>query len=227
MNNELQTLPPHTVGQIDSLALDHVQPLLLCDVDEVVVHFLKGLESWLERNGLWLDPASFALNGNIRHKDSGEPLEDKLVGTAILSFFDEHTHELEAIDGAVEALHRLAHVGQIVMLTNIPDRFREARAANLAGHGLDFPIVTNSGPKGPAVAALARSQSGPVVFIDDHLGYLQSAREHHDEVDLVHFMQDHRFGRHLGHADFISLRTDNWREASEHIEELMVCRQVG
>ena len=208
----------NTLEQISRLRLNKARPLLLCDVDEVVVHFLKGLETWLDRNGLWLDPASFALNGNIKHKSDNKPLEEARVGPAIMSFFEELTHSLEAIDGAVPALHALAKHGDIVMLSNLPSQFKQERISNLASHGLTFPLVTNSGPKGPAIAAIADQHTGPVVFIDDHTGYLKSASEHLPHANLVHFMQDERFGRHVSHEDYIHYRTDNWTDAHRHIE---------
>jgi hypothetical protein len=212
------TLSENTLQQITRLRLDKARPLLLCDVDEVVVHFLKGLESWLDRNGLWLDPASFALNGNIKHKHDNQPLEEGKVGPAIMSFFEEFTQSLDAIEGAVPALNALAEHGDIVMLSNLPSQFKQDRITNLASHGLTFPLVTNSGPKGPAVAAIAAQHVGPVVFIDDHTGYLKSAFDHLPATNLVHFMQDERFGRHVNHEDYIHYRTDNWTDAHRHIE---------
>jgi len=207
-----------TAEQVSQLRLDKSRPLLVCDVDEVVVHFLKGLESWLDRNGLWLDPASFALNGNIKHKNDNQPLAEDLVGPAIMSFFGELTQSLEAIEGAVPALQALAKQGEIVMLSNLPSQFKQERISNLASHGLTFPLVTNSGPKGPAIAAIAAQHIAPVVFMDDHTGYLKSAAEHLPRANLVHFMQDERFGRHVNQKDYIHYRTDNWPDARRHIE---------
>ena len=208
-------------SQIEALKLDTSRPLLLCDVDEVVVHFLKGFEGWLDQNGLWLDPASFALNGNIKYKGSDRALEEDKVGPAIMGFFADLTHELQAIDDAVASLNSLSEIADIVMLTNLPSQFRQARIVNLASHGLHFPVVTNSGPKGPAIAAIAGNHQAPVVFIDDHVGYLKSAAEHLPSTVLIHFMQDERFGRHVTKEDFIHHRTDNWADAHNAIKASM------
>jgi hypothetical protein len=207
----------NTLEQITMLDLDPQRPLILCDVDEVVVHFLRGFEGWLDQNGLWLDPASFALNGNIRHKTTNQPLEEEKVGPAIMGFFEDLTHQLEAIDGAVPALNALSEHADIVMLTNLPSQFRDARVTNLQSHGLEFPVVTNSGPKGPAISTIAAEHSAPVVFIDDHTGYLKSASQHLASTHLIHFMQDERFGRYVAHEDFIHHRTDNWPDAHKFI----------
>lgn len=198
-----------------------LRPLLICDVDEVVVHFLKGLEAYLDQQGLWLDPASFALNGNIRYRDGNAPLPGHELGRLLMDFFAARTRHLEAIDGAAAALAAISEHADIVMLTNLPDEFRADRIANLAAHGIAFPVVTNEGPKGPAVSAIAAGRRAPVVFIDDNHGYLASARDHSPEVHLVHFLQDHRFGRHVEHFDYMSLRTDNWQEAEAHVMGLI------
>jgi hypothetical protein len=214
----LDELDASTREQVLQLQLDPGRPLLLCDVDEVVVHFLRGLENWLDRNGLWLDPASFALNGNIRHKSDSTPLEQDKIGPALMAFFEEETARLDMIEGAATALERLSTQGDVVMLTNLPSRFRDARIANLRSHGIAFPVVTNSGPKGPAIAALAANHTAPVVFIDDNNGYLKSAVEYVPHTNIVHFMQDERFGRHVPHEDHVHHRTDNWPDAHAHIK---------
>ena len=210
-----------TRQQLVTLDSDPSRPLLICDVDEVVVHFLKGLEGFLAGRGLWLDPASFALNGNIRRNEDNTPLPAAELGPLLMAFFAARTRHLDAIAGAAPALAALAGVAEIVMLTNLPDEFRADRIANLAGHGIDFPVITNEGPKGPAIAAMAEGRRAPVIFIDDNHGYLASAREHSPDTHLVHFLQDTRFARHVGHFEYLSLRTDNWDDAAAHMMMLL------
>lgn len=199
----------------------HDRALVICDVDEVVVHFLKGLEAFLAERDLWLDPGSFALNGNIRRLSDNAPLAVDDLGPLLMDFFAARTRTLEAIAGAAEALADIASSADVVMLTNLPEEFRADRIANLAGHGIPYPVVTNAGPKGPAIRSLAAGRRAPVIFIDDNHGYLLSAREHSPETHLVHFLQDPRFGRHVGHFDYVSLRTDNWSEARTHVATLI------
>jgi hypothetical protein len=56
-----------------------------------------------------LIPASFALNGNIRHKSGSKPAgtEDR-IGPALMAFFEEETARLDMIEGAASALERLS-----------------------------------------------------------------------------------------------------------------------
>jgi FMN phosphatase YigB (HAD superfamily) len=213
-------IPDFTLAQLQQLAIDKARPLLICDVDEVVVHFTTALESYLLARDLWLDPASLALNGNIRHRTSNRPLADKAVGELIDDFFHRHTHELDSIDGAAEALQDLATVATVIMLTNLPHHARENRIVNLAGHGLHFPVVTNSGPKGPAIRHLATQTERPVVFVDDSPNFIHSAGEHAPFVHRIHFVQDSRFAAHMEHIPGVSLRTARWAEALPHIRQL-------
>ena len=53
----------------DVLSLDHVilsnRPLVVCDIDEVVLEFLTPFRNFLRASGLDLLPRSFRLHGNI------------------------------------------------------------------------------------------------------------------------------------------------------------------
>ena len=217
-----------TIEQLAKLSLAQHRPLVICDVDEVVVHFTRAFEAYLAARDLWLDTSSFALNGNIRRKDTDEPVPAGLVGEMVDDFFHQHTAELDAIDGAIAALHDLARDSQVVMLTNLPHHARDKRIDNLQKHGLDFPVVTNSGPKGPAIRHLADQTRETVVFVDDSPGFIASARQHAPQVRLIHFLHDDRFARHIEPLDFVSLRTASWDEALPHIKQLIgISRQSG
>lgn len=209
-----------TREQIAKLSIG-ARPLVICDVDEVVVHFTRELEAYLTDHDLWLDTSSFALSGNVRRRADNAPLENERVGELIERFFADRTLHMQPIDGAVEALLHFAEAADVVMLTNLPHEAGELRRRNLAGHGLPFPVITNSGPKGPAVKALAGLCDAPAVFIDDSPGFIASAFEHAPDVHLVHFLHDERFAAHLAPFDFVSLRTGSWGEARPHVLNLI------
>ena len=207
--------------QIRALGIRPDRPLVVCDVDEVVVHFLRAFEEFLGENGLWLDPASFALNGNVRRCEGNDPVPVAELGELITRFFRERALRLEPIEGAHAALSSLARRSEVVLLSNIPAAFRSDRLANLAAHGFDYPLVVNEGPKGPAVRTMIERHQSTVVFIDDVPGYVLSVAEHCPTVNLVHFLQDPRFARHVGPLDCASFRTDNWAAAHDHILGLL------
>ena len=214
-------IPDFTREQLKSLQIPADRPLVICDVDEVVVHFTRGFEAYLARHGLWLDPASFALHGNIKNEATGIPVAIAEVAQLIDSFFVDETENLDAIDGAVSALQNLGNDSTVVMLTNLPHHARDKRIANLQRHGLGFPVVTNSGPKGPAISHLADQTGAPVVFIDDSPNFIQSARDHAPHVHLVHFLHDARYARHVQPFSFVSLLTGRWDEALPHVRSLL------
>lgn len=210
-----------TLGQLETLSFTG-RPLVICDVDEVIVHFTRDFENYIGLEELWLDTSSFALNGNIKCRKTGQPAEDARVADLISRFFDERTRHMEPIDGAIDSLLHIGETADVVLLTNLPHTSGDHRRENLAGHGLPFPVVTNSGPKGPAIRdLLRRARQEGAVFIDDSPSYLASAYEHAPEVHLIHFLHDDRFARHIEPLDYVSLRTDSWTEAKPHILELI------
>lgn len=210
-----------TLGQLETLAFTG-RPLVICDVDEVIVHFTSDFEAYIAAHGLWLDTSSFALNGNIRNRETGEPAADTLVADMITRFFEDRTRHMEPIDGAVDSLLHIGETADVVLLTNLPHSAGDYRRENMASHGLPYPVVTNSGPKGPAIRdLLRRARKDSAVFIDDSPHYIASAYEHAPDVHLIHFLHDERFARHIEPLDYVSLRTGSWDEARPHIMGLI------
>lgn len=210
-----------TRAQIEALSLSRQGPLLICDVDEVVVHFISAFEAFLEAQGLWLDFEGFALAGNVRHIETGESISAEAVHELVHGFFAARTRTQELIPGSVEALNRLSDLAEIVMLTNLPGDFRQERIDNLLGHGLSHPVVVNSGPKGPAVRLLADNHPGPVIFIDDSPSYLASVHEHNPDCHLIHFLQDVRLQKVVEPMPWLSLRTADWAEVEAHVRAII------
>jgi len=207
----------NTQDQIAKVIIDPAQPLLVCDVDEVVVHFIKGLESYLAEINLWLDPASFALNGNIKSIKTNEPVPGAQVGEILVSFFKLKTHTLEPIEGAVEALNQLGNKMQIIMLSNLPHDAYDARIVNMQNIGLEFPLITNEGGKGPAVKVLTETLQAPLFFIDDIPHYLTSVAEACPKANLIHFAHDERFAKHAPDIGFDHFKTRKWSQIRDHI----------
>ncbi len=215
------TIADFTREQLAGLQIAPTRPLVICDVDDVVVHFLRAFEARLDREGLRFDAQSFALHGNIKDKITNRIIEAGTIATLIDDFFDSETQHLEAIAGAVQSLLYLSRDCTVVMLTNLPHHAREKRIHNLRNHGLEFPVVTNAGPKGPAIRHLAAQTTGPVVFVDDSPNFIQSARDHAPHVHLVHFLHDQRFAKVIDPFDYVSLNASTWPEMQAHIETLL------
>ena len=212
-----------TQAQIAKLSLSQDRPLVICDVDEVIVHFTREFEEFIDARGMELDfsthSRSFAIS---RFKHNKQPVGAIETGKVVDQFFAERTLGMQPIDGATESLLNIARHADIVMLTNLPHEAGDDRRKNLERHGLNFPVITNSGPKGPAIARMASQVAAPVVFIDDSPGFITSAFEHAPNVHLVHFIHDERFARLISPLEFVSLRTDNWKDLQPHVLDLIV-----
>ena len=144
-----------TINQIAGLQLRSNRPLVICDVDEVVVHFTRDFEDYLAGQDLELDTSRMLFSSNIRQRKNLATLSPEDSEKAVVQFFAERTLAMQTIDGAVEALLNIEKSADVIMLTNLPHEAGDDRRANLAGHGLNFPVVTNSGPKGPAIKKIA------------------------------------------------------------------------
>jgi hypothetical protein len=211
-----------TRKQLAGLTISQASPLVICDVDEVVVHFTRDFEEYLKPLGFWLDTDDLQrLNGSVKRLDTKAAIDDMQTFGLVTEFFARRTRDMQAIDGAVEGLLELSRHADVVMLTNLPHEAGDDRRHNLAALGLPFPVITNSGPKGHAIRQMVAEVKAPVVFIDDSAGFIASAYEHAPHVHLVHFLHDPRFHRNAAALDFVSLRTDHWRHVLPHAKALL------
>lgn len=189
------------------------RPLIISDADEVLVQFMPAFERYADERGLLFSLDSFALVGNIRHRDSAKVLDKQAVSQLIDDFFEERVEHCEPVEGAAQTLALLARDADIVILTNIPDAQRERRERALASHGMPYRVYTNKGPKGPPVKALIEGRSGPVVFIDDLPPHHQSVAQTVSQVHRLHMIADARLQVLIPRADHAHARIDSWPEA--------------
>ena len=76
---------------------------------------------------------------------SGTPLPRDQVWQLLEGFFETEMSRQTLVPGARQALEVLAKDADIVVLTNLGDRFNTARALQLRNHGIVHRIVTNQG----------------------------------------------------------------------------------
>lgn len=211
---EPQDPAPEVLRQLSSLTLERHRPLIISDADEVLFAFMAGFERYLEEEGFYFDWRTYALAGNIRHRCSEEPLDAAEVPPLLARFFAARTEALDPVPGAAEALASLTRRGaQVIVLSNLPMSQVPARRRALAAHGMDYPLIANSGAKGPAVRHLASQVQAPVVFIDDIPRHHRSVRQAAAETFCLHFVADPRLARLLGPAPECDCRADRWPEA--------------
>lgn len=161
-------------GQID---IAETRPLVVVDVDEVLALFFQGFGRFVALRGYELRRERFALFANLFRPGGTEALEIELGRALFDEFFASGADLIDHAPGAPESLAALAKDASVVILSNAPAHGEGERARWLKRHAMDYPLLLNEGPKGPAVAALAARTSGPVVFVDDIVSHLDSVAE--------------------------------------------------
>lgn len=157
------------------------RPLIALDADGVLVDFHVGYARAWHR--------AFGEMPRERDPLAYWPFDrwdvDHLVGERLVHFrkhFDwEFWSSLPAIDGAIDACHRLHDAGfDLICVSALESHLASARLENL--RQLNFPIecVIATGnaagarsPKADAIRSLA-----PVAFVDDYLPYLRGVPAH-------------------------------------------------
>jgi hypothetical protein len=211
---------PETARQIAELSADH-RPLLVLDVDDVVLEFIRPFPRFLERRGYRLVMASFRLTGNIAEKTTGRLIEQAEVTELLDEFFGVQADWQDMTDGAAEALAMLGARAEIVMLTAMPHRHRAVRRRHLQALGLHYPLLTTEMAKGPAVARLRGALRRSVAFVDDQPPNHASVRKAVPDAHLFHLMADNSLREFMPPLpDGIHIVWD-WHEAAPKIAEAL------
>lgn len=211
---------PETARQIEELAIDD-RPLLILDVDDVVLEFIRPFPRFLEERGFGLTIASFRLTGNIAERASGRLVEQAEVWELLDEFFADQAAWQSITDGAAEALSRFSDQAEIVLLTAMPHRHRATRRAHLDALGLSYPLLTTEMAKGPAVAKLRGPQRRPIAFVDDQPPNLVSARESVADAHLFHLMADNSLREFLPPLPEDITVVQDWHDAVPKIAKVL------
>lgn len=203
-----------------SIPLTTARPLLIVDADEVLLLFADGFDNFLSDRGLYLDFSSYRLHGNVRRRDDDAVLPDDEVSD-LLEQFRAEFDSLRAVEGAVHTIAELKPLLQIVVLSNMTQAHIAPRLRNLTLHGLDLPLVINSGLKGPAVKTLADRAGKPVFFVDDIPQHLASVAEAAPDVIRIHLIGDERLRPHQPISPFAQLRAHRWEDAGAFIRSVL------
>lgn len=216
--NTVPPISPDSLERLISLDIDPDKPLVICDADEVLIEFARPLEAFLADHALKIDFRNFALIGNIRRVADDSVVDAKEVGILIDDFLSHIVDRPNAVPDCVGAIDHLRQNARILVLTNIPHHLRQRREKALATIGLDLPVLSNSGEKGPMVAEIVRAHQAPVVFLDDMPDHHSSVAKYARHVHRIHFVADRRLAKLIAPAKDCHIRTDLWTECVPHIE---------
>lgn len=211
---------PETARQIAELAAD-TRPLLVLDVDDVLLEFLRVLPNYLDSQGYQLKLRNFRLNGNIVDKVTGEEAPVPRVRELIDAFFGAQTDWQPLTEGAAAALASFGDAAEIVLLTAMPHKHRDTRRAHLDALGLPYPLLTTEAPKGPAVRRLRGKTARPVAFVDDIPHNLVSVRQAVPDAHVFHMMGDDEVRAMLDPLEDGMHHVVDWADAAPRIAEAL------
>ena len=182
-------IAPAVVERLNGLDLAPNLPLLVVDVDEVLVSLAAHLEEFVATRDYALRLTGYQLDGALKRAD-GSTASDEEFRTLFTEFFETQTVTQRAYPHAARVLKTISAYAQVVILTNVPPYAEAARVENLRGHGMDYPVVVNEGGKGRALDLLSRRAGSPVAFIDDAPGQIASSAKHAPQVIRIHHVGD-------------------------------------
>ena len=152
------------------------RPLIALDADGVLLDFHLGYAGAWQRAFGQLPPERDKLAYWPMDRWQVERLDEAKRAHFRMHFDELFWTSVPAIEGAVEACHRLHDAGfDLVCVSALDAPFEAARLRNLREHGFPIERVIATGnapgersPKADAIAALA-----PEAFVDDYLPYLR------------------------------------------------------
>ena len=194
------------------------RPLVISDCDEVLLYMVAPFRDWLdEQHGVVFDMSGGDFGRAMKHRDTGEVVEQADMWRLLNLFFDGEMHRQSPVAGMIEAMTALREHADVVVLTNLMDHRQQARTRQLAEHGLDLRVFTNQGPKGPALKAiLDEYRPSRAIFIDDLAQHHGSVAEVAPDVGRLHLCAEPMLAPHIscahqaGHAH---ARIDSWADA--------------
>lgn len=209
----------NVLPQLEALTIHPAKPLLVVDVDEVLVGLAAHLGEFAAENGFALKLTGYKLDGALKRGDGSTASPEEFRGL-FTEFFETKTRHQRVYANAANILKSLSSRVQILILTNVPPYAEADRIENLRGHGIEYPLVVNHGGKGRALAWLAARTSGPVAFIDDSPTQIGSSAKHAPDVVRLHFVGDDHLRGLLDPLPEAHHAPTTWTEIGEILDQV-------
>ena len=180
-------MTPNTKKQISGLNIDPTLPLMIFDADEVLVHFAEPFSNYLKKHNHRLHLTGYRLDNAIKKSETDDVADPETAKDLVWGFINEETKNQPAAKGAPEALKKLQEYAQIIILSNVPHSVHDDRVLNLKSIGMDYPLISNEGMKGPAVKEILKDHKAESFFIDDNPYQVESVYNDNKDTVCVHF----------------------------------------
>ena len=192
-------------------------PLLISDADEVIFEFMESFEEYLLSNNMYFSYKSFKLNGNIYKKKSNNPVDSSNIPIIISDFFQEYAIKMPLIKGAKIALEELNKVMNVVILSNIPQKYAADRIQCFKDNNMNYAFISNEGPKNIKCLELQKLTNKKVFFIDDLPNQISSVSENCTNITTIHFLQNEKLLKLIPDIKDCDFKTDNWESVLKFI----------
>ena len=215
---------PFIPPDLTSVQIDTRKPLILCDADEVLLRFMASFELFLHHQNLYYAWRSYALDGNILSKKDNTIISKPEINQLIDNFYSQHIDKIPIVSGAPAALNALAKRATIIVITNIPKKFHQARQQQLNKGGIPYPVLCNTGPKGPLIASIAKTQKAPIYFVDDSSRHHASVKKEVSDVVRIQFIAEPRLAIMTERCKNCDYRIDSWSSVQFVIENSLTIK---
>ncbi len=185
--NLFKQMTPNTKKQISGLNIDPALPLMIFDADEVLVHFAEPFSNYLKKHNHRLHLTGYRLDNAIKKSQTDDVADPDTAKDLVWGFINEETKNQPAAKGAPEALKKLQEYAQIIILSNVPYSVHDDRVLNLKKIGMNYPLISNEGMKGPAVKEILKDHKAESFFIDDNPYQVESVYNDNQDTVCVHF----------------------------------------
>jgi hypothetical protein len=194
------------------------RPLLVTDCDEVLLHMVVPFAEWLDEAhdvhfnvDILFDEVTGGYLNAMRHKTSGEQVASDKIWPFLKGFFETEMDRQQPISGAVAAINSLTAHADVVVLTNLTDDVRDARAVQLSKLGIDLPVFTNQGGKGELISKIIDThQPSLTIFVDDLAHQHESVAKEAPDVFRLHMVGEPRVAHQMRTSEAAHARIDDW-----------------
>lgn len=192
-------------------------PLLICDIDEVVLEFLTPFMKFLAENDMELQPNSFALKGNIFDHKNGLYVNNQDVKRLTNAFFEVQDQWQTLTKHARQALANISADIDIIFLTAMPELYRDTRANLLKKLQMDYPLIASEEHKGVIVKRIHKGRKLPLFFIDDLNYNHKSVRKYNKRAHHIAIMANPTYRAMAPPYDDYVKSCENWHEIETYI----------
>ena len=207
--------------QLKKISFGKLRPVIISDADEVILHFADVLSEYLLTQGMYVNFTSYALEGNLKYKDSDQPVERESFETIFHDFFENYVEKQPLVKDSVENLNKLSEICDIVILTNIPHFFADRRRKQLIKEGINYPMISNSGPKGPILNKIQEMTPEKLIFIDDISHHHKSVAELVPDSLRIQFIANNHLSNIEQKSEYCQHRCYDWAEIEKTIKNYL------